>query len=254
MINRGVAGRRPRLRRDHPCATAFLDETGSIAQDRFFAVGVVKVAEPAVLLRAIQKFRDRRQWYGEVHFTDLKPRSVRLYREFVDVVLAADGVNFWCFVADREQADPVERFGTPWDAYAKLAEQLLVGAIRQDELLTVLADNYSSPDDVLFEQEVRAGVNRRLGRLAVVSVCRLDSRSSDGLQVADLLTSAAAHEFRAAAGLAGSTGPKADLAAYVRANLGAATCLPGWRSTDHSVQVYNHGKYRLSLDASEERT
>lgn len=227
-----------KLSRDHPCATVFLDETGAIARDRIFAIGLLKVAEPATLLRAVQKWRDRRHWYNEIKYYDVTRGSLDLYREVVDISLGAAGVQFYCFVADRDVADPVTRFGTQWDAYEKMAEQMVTASIKPGELLTVLADNYSTPDEVLFEQTLRANINRRLRRLAVVSVCRLDSKSSDGLQVADLLTSACALEFRIAAGLASPTSTKAVLAEHVRAALGASSCLSGWRNERHSVAIY----------------
>ena len=54
--------------------------------------------------------------------------------------------------------------------------------------MSLMADNYSTPDYVLFEEQLRARVNVRVKRLGLVSVCRLDSKSSDGLQLADLLS------------------------------------------------------------------
>ena len=230
---------RPVLGRDHPCATAFLDETGSIAKDRFFGIGLLKCAEAANLTRGIQKIRDRHHWYKEIKWFDITKGSLPIYRQVVDVC-AASGVEFFCFVADRRAADPITRFGSAWDAYAKLSEQLVVAACRPDELIALMADNYSTPDSVLFEQDLRAGVNRRLRRLALVSVVRLDSRSSDGLQAVDLLTSAVAHEFRAEAGLASHTSPKGEMSAYVRSALGADSCLTGWRNDRHSVQIHRH--------------
>jgi hypothetical protein len=147
---------------DHPTSVAFLDETGAIAQDRFFAVGC---------------------------------------------------------------ADPIRRFGTPWRAYEKLAAQLLIGSIVRDELVSVLADFFSTPHHVNFEMDVRAEVNRRLRRCAVTTMCRLDSRTADPLQVVDLLTSAVAFEFRQAEGLAGEGSAKANLAQHVRDAFGVATFL-----------------------------
>lgn len=113
-----------------------------------------------------------------------------------------------------------------------------------DELAAVMADNYSTPAHVLFEEDLRAAVNRRLDRLALVSVVRLDSRSSDGLQLADLLTSAVAFEFRASVGLAVPTNVKGNLATYVRRHLGASSCLGGWRNRAHSVAIYEHGSWQ----------
>lgn len=236
-------GSLPHLSRSHPCAALFVDETGAISRDRFFGVGTYKSAEPSRLLRAVQKLRDRQHWYKEIKFSNATQGSLPFYREVVDVALDHSAGDFFCFVADRQQADPIQRFGTTWDAYGKLAEQLVVACLRPDELVSVMADNYSSPDEVLFEEDLRASVNRRLRRLAVVSVCRLDSKSSDGLQVVDLLTSAAAFEFRACAGLANPHSPRGQLAEYVREKLGAESLLKGWRNARHSVAIYSHGAW-----------
>ncbi len=133
--------------------------------------------------------------YKEFKYTDITAGAVDLHKGLVDVCLTSSYQEFFCFVADRQVADPIQRFGSSWAAYSKLAEQLILASVRPNELVSVLADNYSTPDHILFEEDVRENVNRRLGRLAVVACCRLDSKSSDGLQVADLLTSAVAHEF-----------------------------------------------------------
>jgi hypothetical protein len=48
----------PSLPASQPTAVAFLDETGSISQDRFFSVGCLVLPEPSTVLRRIQKLRD----------------------------------------------------------------------------------------------------------------------------------------------------------------------------------------------------
>jgi hypothetical protein len=234
--------RRPRhtLARDHPTAVAFLDESGAISHDRFFSVGCLKLSEPSVLLRQIQKLRDRHHWYREIHFVDLTARALPFYEKVVQIVADSDA-EYSCFVADRQMADPVERFESPWKAYEKLATQLLIGSIHPREVVTVLADNYSTPDDVVFEQDVRAEVNRRLDRLAVASVCRLDSGAADPLQLVDLLTSAVTFEFRQSAGLAGRRSPKAQLAAKLREAYGVDSFLNAHRGTRINVQLYRNG-------------
>jgi hypothetical protein len=236
---------KPKLHKHHPTAVAFLDESGSISQDRFFAVGCLKLVEPSDLLRAVQKLRDTEHWYQEIHFVAMTRDSLTFYKKVVDVIAASDA-EYSCFVADRHAADPVARFGTSWKAYEKLAEQLLIGSIDgpSRELITVLADNYSTPDDVQFEKDVRTAVNRRLRRLAISSVCRLDSRAADPLQLVDLLTSAVTFEFRQSAGLAGLKSPKARLADYVRSVYGVQSFLGSHRGPGMNVQIYRHGSAR----------
>ncbi len=218
-----------------------MDETGAISKDRIFGIGLLKFREPARFLRQVQKLRDQTHWYNEIKYYDITRDSLWFYKRIVDLCAGSPDLEFFAFIADRNHKDPIQRFGSDWDAYGKIAEQLVVASVHPDELVALMADNYSTPDTVLFEEDLRAAVNRRLKRLALTSVVRLDSRSSDGLQVVDLLTSAVAHEFRANAGLASSTSPKGEIAAYVRSMLGTASCLGGWRNTRHSIQVYGHG-------------
>lgn len=209
----------------HPTAMIFLDETGAISRDRFFAVGCLKLSEPSILVRRLQKLRDRHHWYKEFHFADLTRNTLPIFREVVDVIEGYTGTQFSCFIADRQVADPVARFGTHWLAYEKMAQQLLIGTISPGEIVSVLADDYSTPDDVTFEIDVRDVVNGRLGRCAITSICRLDSRAAAPLQAVDVLTSAVAFEFRQAAGQAGKTSPKAQLAEHVRDVFGVASWL-----------------------------
>lgn len=226
------------LPEDHGTAMMFLDESGTIAHDQFFAVGCLKLPEPAVLVRKIQKLRDRRRFYNEFHFANLKPNAVSMYEDVVDIVASVPDATFSCFVADRSVADPIQRFGTPWTAYRKLATQLLLGSISFGEVVAVLADNYSAPDHVHFEQEVRVEVNQRLGRCAVISVCRLDSQAADPLQVVDLLTSGVAFEFRQQIGKGSPNSPKGRIAAYLRNAFGVQSFLNGHRDARLNVALY----------------
>jgi hypothetical protein len=225
---------------EHPTAVAFLDETGAIANDRFFAVGCLKLVEPSELTRRLQKLRDRHHWYDEIHWVDLTRGALPFYRKVVNEAATCPGATFSCFIADRDHADPVERFGQPWSAYSALAAQLLIGSIRPTEIVFVLADAYSTPDDVSIEVEIRDRVNRRFSRLAVPSVCRLDSRSADPLQVVDLLTAAVAFEFRQQAGLAGATSPKARLMTHVRSAYGVSSFLNFPANGRVNVAKYGH--------------
>lgn len=229
---------RHELPMQHPTAMGFLDETGTISSDRFFAVGFLKLVEPSVLARRVQKLRDQRQWYREIHFTEVVKKSLPFYKRVVELIAGTADCYFSCFVCDRHVAEPVERFGTPWLAYERLAGQLIIGSVKPKELVAVLADNYSTPPHVLFEEEVKYEVNRRLGRLAVTSVCRLDSKSADPLQLVDVLTGAATFEFRAAAGLAKATSTKGQLAAYVRERFGFDTALNGVRMGNFNVALH----------------
>lgn len=217
------------LPRTHPTGLIFLDESGSISNDRFFAVGCLKISEPSDLTRSIQRLRDQWHWYQEIHFTDLTHGALPFYNAVLSEVSRLR-MTFACFVADRSVDDPILRFGSSWKAYEALAEQLLAGNIGRREVVTVLADRYSTPATVVFERDVKREVNRRFDRLAIASVCRLDSKSADALQVVDLLTGAVTFEFRQRAGLAGMNSPKAQLARSLRAHCSAGTFCNGFKT------------------------
>ena len=226
---------------DNPTATLFLDESGVISQDRFFAVGCLKLPVPSLLTRGIQKLRDKEQWYNEFHWYEVTQGALPVYKRAIDVVASIADARFSCFVADRSQADPVKRFGSEWVAYEKLAEQLLIGSIRPWEVVNVLADDYSTPDGVDFEGDIKHYVNDRLDkRLAVASVCRLNSKSADALQLVDLLTAGIAFEFRQAEGLAGKNSPKARLAGYLREAFGIPSALNGFTNDRVNIKIYGH--------------
>lgn len=238
---------RPRanLPRDQDTALIFMDESGSISNDRFFAVGCLKLTQPSAVLRRVQSLRDYRQAYQELHFSAVTRGSLATYRSVVDILLACLGPNdsFSCFVADRDVADPVERFGTGWAAYEKLATQLILSAVRPSEIVTVLADNYSTPVHVTFESSVKRQVNRRLERLAVLEVCRIDSKAADSLQLVDILTSAVAFEYRASTGHGSGVSPKGKLSRYVRTKFGVSTFIGGCTSPQLTVRLYEHDRW-----------
>lgn len=239
---------------DHATAAAFLDETGIIAQDRFFAVGCLVITEPADVLRKVQKLRDTRHWYGEIKWVDLTMTTLPLYKALVDIVVGS-AARFSCFVSDRSIADPVARFKQDgWLAYQKLATQLLIGTSKPHELLSVMADNYSTPDDVQFEQELRREVNTRLDCLQVVTVCRLDSKACDALQVVDVLTGAITFEHRANAGLAGSTSAKALLSRYVLDAYGVPSTIGGAKTSSLNVAIYGDPGSKRKLEKPISRT
>ena len=195
------------------------------------------------MLRSVQKFRDKKHYYKEFKFSDITKGSLALYKDLISDTVSCGDLSFRCFLADRSKADPVERFGDQWQAYLKMAEQLVTGALSFNEVSSVLADNYSTPDHVKFEEDLRDRVNRRMQRMALTTVVRLDSRSSDGLQIVDMLTSAAAFEFRAEAGLASHDSPKGQMAEHVRAVLGVPSLLSGLHDGVHSLKIYDHGSW-----------
>ena len=94
-----------------------------------------------------------------------------------------------------------------------------------------------------FETDVAQVVNERRHRLAVASVCRLDSRATDGLQLVDLLLGAAALDLRQ--GRTNGETQKQALLEHLLDRCGCASFRPNGRAHD--------GKYKVVLLAKPRR-
>ncbi len=242
-IDRPVSHDRPcTLHESHPTSVAFFDETGAIASDRFFTVGLLRVDDHATLLKGVKALRKRRRFQDEFKWSGITGANKRAYIDLIDLLIASPA-KFSCFVADRHVADPVARFGSTFEAYEKLATQLLIGSIRPYELTSVLADNYSAPDNRSFENSVRRECNARLKRLAVVSVVQVDSGATEGLQLVDVLTGAVGFGFRADAGLASHTSHKGEVAEHLRSLCGVNDFNAGHDDADFNVKIYEHQQW-----------
>jgi hypothetical protein len=244
------------LHESHPTSVAFFDETGAIASDRFFTVGLLRIDDHATLLKEVKALRKRRRFWDEFKWSGITVGNQRAYLELIDLLVASPA-KFSCFVADRHVADPVARFGSTFAAYEKLATQLLIGSVRPFELTSVLADNYSAPNDRCFENSVRDECNGRLHRLAVVSVVQVDSAATEGLQLVDVLTGAVGFGFRADAGLGSHQSHKGQVAAHLRALCGVTDFNAGHKDADFNVKIYEHEKWlrreQAALDSGSRR-
>lgn len=82
----------------------FLDETGSISHDRFFAIGILKCSEPSSLLRQVQHLRDQTHWYKEIKFSSVTTGTLGFYKRVVDTCLVPGRAQFfasWLIVKRR---------------------------------------------------------------------------------------------------------------------------------------------------------
>lgn len=222
----------------YPTTVIYVDESGVASNDRFFVVGAVKVRRHGELARAIRDVRDRTGFDDEFKFSRISHGKLPAFFDLVDL-LARPSVHLAACIVDRETFDPTDRWTPKWRAHAHVTAQLLRGCIKQRELVSVCMDMVSTPRDVAIEDEVTRMVNARLGnRPLITSIC-LDSKCSDGLQVADLLAGAVAFEQRAAHGLSGEPNSnKAKVVQRLRDVLNVDS-LCGPRSPRLNVQVFS---------------
>ncbi|MBX6369435.1 MAG: DUF3800 domain-containing protein [Rhodospirillales bacterium] len=220
---------------------AFLDETGTLAspRDPFFAVGLLRCAEPYQLSRPMQRIRDKQHFYDEIKWNKVSQKKLPLMIDLVNVFLSSDA-TFSAFIADKTRHDVIGRFGGSFKAYEALARQLVRGSVRRDEVLFVIADEYSTPPAETFEENVRDYVNQRLRRQAVAGVCRMRSSGSDLLQLIDLLLGAVVYEYKADRGVVslGPYKPKVKLLEHIKRRAGVSSFVGGFRDPRLNVAEY----------------
>jgi len=186
----------------YPASLIYIDESGVASNDRFFVIGAVKVRNHGEVMRAVRDVRDRHHFFEEFRWTKITRAKLGLYYDLVDQ-LKRPSLQFAACVVDRQEFDPFQAWPTKWESHAQITAQLLRGCINRRELVSVAMDLISTPRDVAIEDEIRGMVNRRFRNLSVVTAACLDSRSCDGLQLADVLAGAVAFEHRRLNGLSG---------------------------------------------------
>lgn len=221
----------------------FLDETGTLGgqRDPFFAVGLLHCVEPYELLRPIQRIRDTQAFYDEIKWNKVSNKNLPILKDVVSMVLS-QGCRFNVFIADKQKHDVIGRFGGQFKAYECLARQLVIGAVRPNEVAWIIADEYSTPSHETFEENVRDYVNKKLKRTAVAGVCRMRSGGVDLLQVIDLLLGAIVYEYKAESGAVQSASykPKTLLLEHLKREAVVKTFVGGYRDSRLRVEVY-HG-------------
>lgn len=180
---------------DYPTALIFVDESAAKASaGRYFVVGAVKVRRPGQLLRGVREIRDRHDFREEFKFSKISRGKLPVFCELIDLLEQSDAHIAAC-VIDRTIGDSPFTKGTPqWLAHAKITAKLLVGIINRRELVSLLIDEISTPRGCAFDDAVRGMVNKRIGATAVVTAACVDSACNDGVQLADLVAGAVAHQ------------------------------------------------------------
>ena len=207
------------------------------ARDPFFAVGLLRCREPYELLRPMQRLRDRQHFYDEIKWNKVSAKKMPVLETLIDIFFGCGDASFSAFIVDKQQHDIIARFGGTFEAYEAVARQLVRGSIRRGETMWIVADEYSTPPTVTFEENVRDHVNGTLRRDAVVGVCRMRSSGVDLLQLADILLGSIVYDHKLAQGLGGYAA-KVALLSYLKQKAGVRTFVGGYADSKLNVVEY----------------
>lgn len=171
---------------DTPVSDMFIDESGpKSSRSKFFVLGMVKVRDTGKLLRSIRAIRERRRFFGEFKFSSVTRDTKPAYLEAIEE-LADSNVRIGAYVFDKQAADPFQDIAA-WEAQGAGVSRLVRGNTNKGELLSVYMDVVTTPTGVSLPDFVKSKVNTTLGCMTVVSCLDLDSRSTNALQMADLV-------------------------------------------------------------------
>jgi hypothetical protein len=179
----------------YPTALIYVDESAVKASaGRFFVVGAVKVRKPGQLMRAVLDIRDRYDYRDEFKFSKITRGKFPIFCELIDVLEQSDAHIAACVVDRTNGTNPFDGESAQWLVHARITAKLLVGIINRRELAAALLDQFSTPRGYAFDDTVRDMVNRRMEATSLVSAACVDSASNDGVQLADLVAGAVAHQ------------------------------------------------------------
>lgn len=207
----------------YPTAMIFVDESAvKVSAGRFFVVGAVKVRKVGQLLRTVQDIRDRYGYNEEFKFSKITRARHPMFCELVDLLERSDAHIAACIVDRTRGTDPFATSDPQWVAHARITAKLLVAIINKRELAAALLDKVTTPKGRAFDDTVRDMVNTRMRATSLVTATCADSACNDGLQLADLVAGAVAHQC----GQSASTARPSSHKGKVTGRLAAAYGVP----------------------------
>jgi hypothetical protein len=198
----------------------FMDETGVLSMDpqqRFFALGLLKIANTSILFEEIKKLKDRHHKFGnfEFKFTGIKTNShVALHKELIDICFAYPDFYFAGIVVDKESANHTSPEST-WEMQLALAKKHIRSSVKADEKVAIIADYLTKPNssEKYFESELQ-----RIKK--VFNACMIESDASVFVQIVDIFIGCIVYRYKINHGLNASLStPKGQLVAYIEGKL-----------------------------------
>lgn len=179
----------------------FLDETGLLyrPRDKFFALGVIKLEKPQRLYNRIRKIRDKYNYREELKWANLD-RRIRfdMAREFFNVFLD-ENAKFNSIILNKDELDFEKYYQNNmyrvYRSFTVVLLKLILGK-NPKEIITLLADDYFTPDNEDLEDAIKGIINDHYKKFVVSGVCQINSKSSDLIQLTDLILGAIVYDLK----------------------------------------------------------
>lgn len=245
MKEGGNTGPKPRVN-----LFGYLDETGllhSPATDKVFGLGLTICHNPKQLHRDIIHFRNKRKFYQEFKFTDIRNNNLAIYKSLIDIFFSIKNVSFSCLVFDKKQLDLEKFFSGNYErAYGVYVARLVSSALEAESskgsnYIVILADDVSTSKNDQFEKVVKEKVKMRLRRNAVFGVARLESHAITEIQMTDVLLGIVAYAYKVKFGMVKAGGAKLAMVKYLQKKLDI-------EKLSESREIKKRGGFRFSVE------
>lgn len=208
-----------------PMYAVYADESGKTQQ--YLLVGSLWILQGPETLRIAEKlltWRETSEFKNELHFSDVDERSLRSYKQAVDIVLDnASALSLKYVAIPRAGAGPVQQ------VIPKLLYHLIVRGVAHEHetgraplprSLYLMKDAEQPGYDELVLADLRdrlktAAIHQFGGQLKITMLGRADSRGNDLIQIADVFTGSVNRLINQPIPAPRIPGPKDDLANYV---------------------------------------
>lgn len=204
-----------------PVITIFADETGKTGE--FLIIGsiwFVQGIDTCKLYMEIMDWRSKNNWSKEIHFTKLSKMDVERIKSFVDMLARNRDYLGFKFIAFRRIGSSRSIEESIIKLYNKLilkgiAHELHSGRISAPRMINLHVDKEDSLDAVALD-DLKQQISNQLktdydGQITIDSIEAVDSKISDYVQIADLISGAINRKFNEI----GNAGFKDELADYI---------------------------------------
>ncbi|MBI2676729.1 MAG: DUF3800 domain-containing protein [Candidatus Yanofskybacteria bacterium] len=179
----------------------FLDETGILKKgdDPYFALGVIRTERPHELQRKIRTLRDKLHFYEELKWNKVSPLKYEIIKQGFEAFFKDPSAVFSSIILKKNELDFKTYFNNNLlKVYRSFTVDLLKRNIGNgdNQICTVLADDYFYPDGINLELATRGIVNDHYKKIVIAGFLQINSKSSDLLQLTDLLLGAVLYDLK----------------------------------------------------------
>jgi hypothetical protein len=218
----------------------FLDESGSLNNktEPYFTMGILKMSQPYYLQNKILYERTRHNFHDEIKFNKLSKNNLYFAKLVIDSIFETKSLNFYSYTTHKGSRYFLKNFSNnEWKAYEDITLKLMGAVLSNQEILILIADHITTPDEIRYEVNVKKVFNNDKKRLAIAGVCRFDSKSNDLLQVTDLLIGAITYNLKMKAGLVSGDKNKIKLVEYLKEKISAVDFVNGFKNDCFNIFV-----------------